>query len=300
MATVLQTATPRLGARRGAWADYLELSKPEVTSLILAAAAVGFYAGSPGALRWVALLHTLAGTLLLASGTAALNQFWERDLDARMHRTARRPLASGRMAPRRALLFGAVTILCGFAWLAAATNWLAAALGLLTSVTYLLFYTPLKRRSTLCTTVGAFPGAVPPLIGWAAAAGDLTVGAWILYAILFLWQFPHFMAIAWLYREDYGRAGIVMLPVVEPDGRSTAWQVLAASAALVPVSLALTAVGLAGPVYFAGALLLGIGFLYGGYRLARARTLLEARRLLHASVIYLPLLYGLLLIDFKN
>jgi heme o synthase len=185
----------------------------------------------------------------------------------------------------------------GGAYLALAANALAAGLAVFTCASYLLLYTPLKKRSTTCTTIGAIPGAMPPLIGWAAAAGELSLGAWILYAILFLWQFPHFMAIAWLYREDYGRAGIRMLPVVEPEGTGTARQVVGSSALLVPVTLLPVAAGLAGGWYLAGALLLGLGFLYFGLRLANRRTLPEARRLLHASVIYLPLLYAALLLD---
>ncbi len=284
-------------AGRSALADYVELSKPEVTSLILVATGVGFCAGTPGAFQALLLLHTLLGTLLVAAGTAALNQFAERETDALMRRTGQRPLPSGRMAPRRALAFGLAFAAAGIFYLAAFTNLLAAGLALGTCVSYLLLYTPLKRKSTACTTVGAFPGAVPPLIGWAAASGELGAGALVLFAILFLWQFPHFLAIAWMYREDYGRAGIFMLPVVEPDGFRTARQVVCCSLALVPVSLLPSFVGLAGRFYFAGAFLFGLSFLYFGVRLARRRSLVEARRLLHASVIYLPLLYGLLLLD---
>lgn len=284
-------------AARSALADYLELSKPEVTSLILVAAAVGYAVGAPRPLDPLGLFHAIFGTLLVAAGTGALNQFFERDLDSLMRRTGRRPLPAGRLAPARALAFGLGAAISGIAYLAAFANLLAASLAAATCASYLLLYTPLKRRSTICTTVGAFPGAAPPLIGWAAATGELSAGAWFLFAILFFWQFPHFLAIAWLYREDYGRAGIFMLPVVEPDGISTSRQTVFCTLALFPACAALTLAGMAGWIYFGGALLLNAGFLYCGLRLSRQRTLLEARRLLHASVIYLPLLYGLLLID---
>ncbi len=297
MKSALEAVKLNAAAGPGRLADYLELSKPEVTSLILAATAVGFCAGAPGAIRAALLLHTLLGTLLVAAGTAALNQYFEREADAIMHRTRQRPMPAGRMAPGWALAFGLGTGIGGVFYLAATTNRLAAALALATMASYLLLYTPLKRRTTACTTVGAFPGAAPPLIGWAAAAGELGPGAWILFAILFLWQFPHFLAIAWMYREDYGRAGFRVLPVVEPDGASTARLVLVCSLALVPVSLLPGLVGLAGPLYLAGAMLLSLAFFYCGVRLARSRTLIEARRLLQASVMYLPLLYGLLLLD---
>ncbi len=297
MKSALQAVKLNVAAGRGALADYLELSKPEVTSLILFATAVGFCVGAPRPFQPRLLLHTLLATLLVAAGTAALNQFAERDTDARMRRTGQRPLPAGRLSPARALAFGLAACVAGICYLAAAANFLAAALAVSTVAGYLLLYTPLKRKSTVCTTVGAFPGAVPPLIGWAASSGGLSAGAWVLFAILFLWQFPHFLAIAWMYREDYGRAGIFMLPVVEPDGSSTARRVVFCSLALIPVSLLPSLMGLAGGFYFAGALLLGLGFLYCGLRLARLRNIIEARRLLHASVIYLPLLYGLLLLN---
>lgn len=297
MKSALEAGKLNMAAQRGRLADYVELSKPEVTALILVATAVGFCGGARGVFQPALLFHTLLGTLLVAAGTAALNQFFERDADALMRRTQQRPVPAGRMAPAWALAFGLATGIAGVLYLAATTNLLAAGLALATMASYLLLYTPLKRKTTACTTIGAFPGAAPPLIGWAASAGELGLGAWILYAILFLWQFPHFLAIAWLYREDYGRAGFLMLPVVQPDGGSTARRVQLCSLALVPVSLLPSLVGLAGPFYFGGALLLGVAFFYCGVRLAQARTLIEARRLLQASVIYLPVLYALLLLD---
>jgi len=288
-------APPRLAAAVRL-SDYLELSKPEVTTLILIATGVSFCLAVPGPLPLLALFHTVFGTMLVAAGTAALNQYVERGTDALMKRTWRRPLPAGRLAPARALAYGSVMVAAGALYLAVTTNRLAAFLALLTFFTYLFFYTPLKTRSTLCTTVGAFPGAMPALIGWAAAAGALDGRAWILYAVLFLWQFPHFMAIAWLYREDYARAGIRMLPVVEPDGRSTARQIVAASAALVGVAALPYFWGLTADWYLPASLTIGAGFFYFGVRLVRRRTLVEARRLLHASIIYLPLLYALLLL----
>ena len=297
MRSILQMWKLDVAAERSRLADYLELSKPEVTSLILVATAVGFCAASSSQFRADLLAHTLLGTLLVAAGTAALNQFFERDADARMRRTDQRPLPAGRMAPGRALAFGVATGAAGIFYLATTTNRLAAGLALLTMLSYLLLYTPLKAKTPASTTVGAFPGAAPPLIGWAAATGELSLGAWVLYAILFLWQFPHFLAIAWMYREDYRRAGFLVLPVLEPNGVSTARRVVFCLLVLLPVSLLPSLVGMAGPLYLAGALLLGLTFFYFGLRLAQTRTLVEARRLLHASVAYLPLLYGLLLVD---
>ena len=219
MRSILQTWKLDVAAERSRLADYLELSKPEVTSLILVATAVGFCAASSGQFRAELLAHTLLGTLLVAAGTAALNQFFERDADARMRRTDQRPLPAGRMAPGRALAFGVATGATGVFYLATTTNRLAAGLALLTMLSYLLLYTPLKAKTPASTTVGAFPGAAPPLIGLGRPRrASWSLGAWVLYAILFLWQFPHFLAIAWMYREDYRRAGFLVLPVLEPNG----------------------------------------------------------------------------------
>jgi protoheme IX farnesyltransferase len=282
--------------------DYLDLTKPSVTWLILMSTGMGYFFGLHG--HWpltlvslIVLLHTLVGTGLLASGTATLNEWYEREADAKMKRTRQRPIPSGRISPRRAFLFGVALSVLGFAELAWGVNGLSALIGFATLATYLFLYTPLKQHSPHCTTVGAFPGAMPPLIGYAAASGTLTGEAWILFAILFLWQFPHFHSIAWMYRDDYARAGIRMLPVVEPDGQSTARQIVICSVALIPVSLVPAWLSMAGKVYFAGALALGVLFLYAGIRVAIDPTALRARRVLLASVIYLPLLYGLMLID---
>ena len=286
--------------------DYIELTKPRITWLILMSTGIGYYFGLPRAGGWWAfaagipllgLLHTILGTGLIASGTAALNQWYERDADLRMRRTSDRPIPSGRVTPRRALIFAVALSLAGFADLWLGVNLLAALLGLFTLLSYLFLYTPLKSRSWLSTTIGAFPGAMPPMIGFAAAHGSITSEAWVLFAILFLWQFPHFYSIAWMYREDYARAGIRMLPVVEPDGRSTARQIVLYGLALIPVSLAPSILGMSGRIYLVGALLLGLYFLYSGVRVALDRTILRARNVLLVSVIYLPLIYGLMLLD---
>ncbi|MBI2819301.1 MAG: protoheme IX farnesyltransferase [Acidobacteria bacterium] len=278
-------------------ADYIELTKPGVTSLILLSTAVGFYLGSEQGLQILRLIHTLVGTALVASGTATLNQYWERDADAKMWRTRNRPLPMGRLAPWKALGFGIGLSVVGSIYLWQQVNALSAGLAALTLLSYLFFYTPLKTRTPMCTLVGSFPGAIPPLIGWAAAHGSLTTTAWVLYGILFLWQFPHFYSIAWLYRDDYERAGIAMLPVVEPDCKSTARQIVMYATALLPVSLIPTWLGITGAIYLCGAFLLGMAYLYFAVRTAMAKNKLEARRLLQASVIYLPLVYGLMLID---
>ena len=281
--------------------DYISLTKPRITWLILMSAGVGYFFGLRGSplaqIHWWALLHTIMGTGLIASGTAALNQWYEREADAKMRRTSDRPLPAGRLNANRALAFGIALAVAGFAELAWFVNMLSGVLGVLTLLSYLFLYTPLKQRSWLSTTVGAFPGAMPPMIGFAAAAGTLTGPAWVLFAILFLWQFPHFYAIAWMYRDDYARAGIRMLPVVEPDGHSTARQIVLCASLLIPVSLAPGLVGMSGKIYLLGALALGGWFLYSGVRVATERSLLRARGVLLTSVFYLPLLYGLMLLD---
>lgn len=280
--------------------DYLELTKPRITWLILMSTGIGFIFGlatNSAAFAWLTLFHTLCGTALIASGTAALNQWFESGADALMQRTRQRPIPSGRVARTPALLFAVALSILGFAQLTLLVNVLTGALGLFTLVTYIGIYTPMKRRSPHATTLGAIPGAMPPLIGFAASADSLTWGAAALFAILFVWQFPHFYAIAWMYREDYGRAGIRMLPVVEPDGQSTARRILAFLVLLIPVSLTPTLLGMTGSLYFAGALLLGGYFLKAGIQVFRDRSLPGARAVLLASVLYLPALYGLMLLD---
>ncbi|MBL8292959.1 MAG: protoheme IX farnesyltransferase [Bryobacterales bacterium] len=276
---------------------FLELTKPRITWLILMSTGIGYYFGLRGGLDIWSLLHTLIGTGLIASGTAALNQWYEFDADARMNRTKLRPIPSGKVTRPQAFWFAMVLSVVGLAELTFRVNPLTGFLGLFTMASYLLLYTPLKRRSRHSTTVGAIPGAMPPLIGFAAASGVLTAEAWVLFAILFIWQFPHFYSIAWMYREDYGRAGIRMLPVEEPDGISTARQILAFLILLIPVSLIPTALGMTGKLYLVGATLAGLYFLRAGTRVFRDKSLVHARGVLLASVIYLPVLYGLLLID---
>jgi protoheme IX farnesyltransferase len=278
------------------WA-YVVLTKPDVTFLVVITTVAGFYLGSRGPLDWPLLLQTLFGTTFVAAGTAALNQYVERDMDAVMRRTAARPLPVGLLQPAEALRFGVAMIVIGAAWLFLAVNALAAILALATTVLYLGLYTPLKTRTTLATLVGAFPGALPPLIGWAAARGSLSLGAWILFAILFFWQFPHFFAIAWMYREDYARAGIKMLPVVDRSGDSTFAQIVAMSAILVPVSLLPSVVGMAGITYFFGALVLGVLLLQVSLWSANQRTNTRAKWLMHATIVHIPILLGLMIFD---
>ena len=276
---------------------YIELTKPRITWLILMSTAVGYYFGHQGEWSIWAILHTIVGTGLIASGTAALNQWYERDADFYMKRTQARPLPSGRLQPLNALLFGIGVAVVGALELGLGVNWLSSGLGVLTLGMYLFVYTPLKQKTWWSTTVGAFPGAMPPLIGYAAASGRLTPEAWALYAILFLWQFPHFYAIAWMYREDYSRAGIRMLPVVEPDGQSTARQIVLFSVLLIPISLMPKWLGMTGNIYYIGAITIGLLFLYAGVQVSFNRTRMQARRVLLASVVYLPVLYGLMVLD---
>jgi heme o synthase len=292
---------PQAGGEKARWigraADYWTLTKPEVNLLVLFSTLAGFllaWKGPMTAAAGVMLFHTLLGTFLVASGTATLNQWMERDADARMRRTARRPLPTGRLSARAGLWFGTLLAVAGGLELGLGANLLASFLALLTLASYLLAYTPLKRKTPLCTLVGAFPGAMPPLIGWAAAQGRLTPEAWALYALLFFWQFPHFLGIAWLYREDYERAGLRMLPAGDRGARAMAWQVVAASFALLLVSLAPGYFVPLGPIYFAGAVLAGLIFLFFGAWTAFVRSKPVARRLVLASVFYLPLVLGLI------
>lgn len=278
------------------WA-YVALTKPDVTFLVVITTVAGFYLGSRGRLDWLLLINTLCGTMLVAGGTAALNQYVERDMDAVMRRTASRPLPSGQLQPREVLFFGAGAILIGGLWLALGVNGLSALIALGTCLLYLGAYTPLKKRTPLATAVGAFPGALPPLIGWAAATGSLSQGAWVLFAILFFWQFPHFMSIAWMYREDYARAGIKMLPTIDPKGDATFAQIIWTSAVLVPASLLPSVVGMAGIRYFFGALVLGMILLQAGLWANRTRTNIRAKWLMHATVAHIPLLLGWMIFD---
>lgn len=286
------------GVGRG-WraADFLALTKPRVVLMVLFTTLVGFYLGSPGTLDIALLLKTLLGTALAAGGTIALNQYLEREVDARMGRTRLRPLPDGRLRPAEALTFGVTITATGLLYLTLAVNALA---GLVTAVvvgSYVFVYTPLKRKTPLCSVVGAIPGALPPVTGWAAARGELGLGAWVLFAILFLWQLPHSLAIASLYRDDYARGGIRVLPVVDPEGGSTRRQIMSNCLALLAVGLLPSLIGLAGSIYFFAALVLGVGFLGCGILLALFPSTAAARRLLLASLVYLPVLLVLMALD---
>jgi heme o synthase len=278
-------------------ADYVALTKPRVIALVLVTTAVGFYLGSAGRPPLLALAWTLVGTALAAGGTLALNQYMERDVDARMARTRRRPLPDGRIRPFEALMLGIALLAGGLLSLVIAGLPLAALVIAGIAVVYLLVYTPLKPVTSLCSLVGAVPGALPPVAGWAAAQGTLGVEACILFAIMFLWQVPHSLAIARLYRDDYASAGVRVLPVVDRDGRTTGTQAVSNCLALLPVALLPTLVGLAGGLYFVVALILGLGFLWSAVGLARGGSTADARRLLVASLVYLPVLLGVMALD---
>ena len=283
--------------RRQVAQDLCVLTKPRVVLMVLVTTMVGFDLGSRGALDYVRLLHLLLGVALAAGGTLALNQYLERDVDARMLRTRTRPLPGGRLQPLEALGFGALVTGAGLGYLALAVGGLAALVTAATAVLYLCAYTPLKLRTPFCMIVGAVPGALPPVTGWVAARGDLTSGAWILFSILFLWQLPHTLAIARLYRDDYARAGVRVLPVVDPVGASTERQIVIGCLALLAVGLLPTVSGLAGGTYFVGALVLGLAFLACGTAQAVAPSPAAARRVLFASLLYLPALLVLLALD---
>jgi protoheme IX farnesyltransferase len=283
--------------RRQVASDLVALTKPRVVAMVLVTALVGYDVGLTGSADYLRLVHLLIGTLLAAGGTLALNQYWERDVDARMDRTRARPLPAGRLQPLEALLFGIALTMLGTAYLAALVGALVTLVTAATAILYLFTYTPLKQRSPLCTLVGAVPGALPPVAGWVAARGDVTLGAWVLFGVLFLWQLPHTLSIARLYREDYARAGVRVLPVIDPDGASTERQIVLACLALLTVSLLPTVIGWSGPIYLAGALALGVAFTAVGIAQALAPSARAARRVLLASLIYLPLLLGLLAFD---
>jgi protoheme IX farnesyltransferase len=271
--------------------DFITLAKPRLNFLVVASSLAGYLMAGGDSADAMRLMLTLAGTALVASGASAFNQVIERGPDSLMTRTRLRPVPDGRLQPGESLLFATVTSAGGLLILGAGVNLLSASVACATLLTYALIYTPLKRHTSFATVVGAIPGALPPVIGWAAATGSLSAGAWVLFGIVFLWQLPHFLAIAWIYREDYARAGFPMLPVVEPDGRSTGRQALLYCAALLPVSLAPTLTGMTGPGYFAAALVLSLLFLGLTMKFARTRTISDARRLFFGSIIYLPILW---------
>ena len=278
--------------------DFYELTKPRMNFLVLVTSAVGFYMGTRGAVSdWPLLLHALLGTAMAAAGASVLNQYVERDHDAHMRRTAGRPLPAGRIAPLEALVFGVALSAGGVLYLAALVNALTAILGVVTIASYVFVYTPLKRRTSLCTVVGAVPGAIPPMMGWAAATGTLSAEAWALFGILFFWQMPHFLAIAILYKDDYAAGGFKMLPVVDEGLVVTGRQMVLYAVALVPVSLMPVGLRAAGPAYLLAAMLLGVGFLGCSVACAVCKERADARRLFLASIIYLPLLLAAMMLD---
>jgi protoheme IX farnesyltransferase len=294
---VVRDGAVALAAARRRFVDFLSLAKPRVVLMVALTTLVGYYLGASADVDYPRLVHLLVGTALAAGGTLALNQFIERDVDARMLRTRARPLPDGRLQPGEAATFGGLVTLGGLAYLLVTTGPAATAITAATSALYLGVYTPLKRVSPLCTVLGAVPGALPPVAGWVAARGELGVGAGVLFAILFLWQLPHTLAIARLYREDYARAGIRVLPVVDPDGGSTERQIVTGCLALHAAGLLPTLVGLTGGVYFFGALLLGALFLVVGTAQALRPSAPAARRVVIASIIYLPILLALMALD---
>jgi heme o synthase len=286
-----------LATEKTRFAVFSELVKMRLTSLVLLTTAVGFYIGVRSPMNWALLFHTLLGTAFVASGAAALNQLIERDHDAKMRRTEDRPLPSGRLQPETVLLFGGIISSVGLGYLALNVNLLTSILGIITLLSYLFIYTPLKRVTSLNTVIGAIPGALPPLMGWTAARGEINTEGWSLFAILFFWQLPHFLAIAWMYRDDYARGGFVMLPVIDPDGIRTGNQAVSHTLGLLSVSLFPMLLGLAGWYYCAGAIFLGGLFLWAAIRFSRRLTVTHARQLFFASIIYLPLLLGLMVFD---
>ena len=277
--------------------DFLALTKPRLNLLVLMTTLGGLYLAAPQGVSVLLLAHTLVGTALVAGGAAALNQVWERDTDALMRRTSRRPLPGGRLGLNEGAWFGVALSGVGLVDLALKVNLLSAAVAAATLISYVLVYTPLKTRTSLSTLVGAIPGALPPMIGWSAATGTITLPAVVLFGIVFFWQMPHFLAIAWLYRDDYARAGIPLLPVLEPDGRRTGQQALLYAAVLWPVSVMPVLVGLGGSMYAAVATVLGLGFIALTFAFARERSVATARRLFLFSIGYLPLLWIALVID---
>ena len=286
-------------SRYAAVADYWALTKPEINFLIAVATFTGFYLGQATHSQrfpFVRLIHTLLGTLLVASGTGTLNQYIERSFDAQMRRTARRPLVAGKLTPRAVLSFGIALSWVGSAYLAITVNALASLLAIVTLASYLFLFTPLKRKTALSILVGAFPGAMPPLIGWAAAAGKLSLGAWILYAIIFLWQFPHFMAIAWMYREDYDRAGYIVLPLGRARGRFVTLQTMLPLLALLPLSLLAISADHRSIFHYA-VFILSLGFFFCAAQFVLRKSRTTARNLLMASIFYLPLLFLTLVVS---
>jgi protoheme IX farnesyltransferase len=292
--STLPTTESTLLHRAGA---YIALTKPDVSLLVVMTTAAGFYMGVRGPVDWLKLVHTVFATMLIAGGTAALNHYIERESDRQMRRTASRPLPSGLLQPGQALAFGVALAIAGAADLWLVGGWMASLLGVVTCLSYLLAYTPLKKRTVWATFIGAFPGAIPPMIGWAAASGRVETGAWLLFLILFFWQFPHFHAISWMYREDYARAGIQMLPVVDRDGERTFRQIIITAAMLVGASVLPSVLGLAGVLYFFGALVVSTALVQVCLWAASEKTNARAKWLMHATILHIPVLLGLMVYD---
>jgi protoheme IX farnesyltransferase len=293
----IETLVQAMPAEKSWPAVYADLFKLRLTLLVLLTTLVGFYVGERGPTNYLLMLHTILGTALVASGASALNQFWERDYDARMRRTQDRPLPSGRLQPRFVFVLGTALSVLGLGYLAVAVNPLTSTIAACSLIAYLFVYTPLKRVTWLNTAIGAIPGGLPPLIGWAAARGQLSGAGWTLFGILALWQVPHFMAIAWIYRDEYARAGFKMLPVIDPLGRRTGHQAVAHTLGLLPLSLCPFVLKLTGPIYFVGALALGLVFIWFAAQFSRSLTLSRARRLFYFSILYLPLLLAVMVLD---
>lgn len=280
-------------------ASYVELTKPRIALMLVMTSAAGFYLGAAKGFDATLFVNAMVGIALLAFGVATLNQVWERKTDLLMDRTAKRPLPAQKISFGEALTFGVLLCVVAEIYLAFLVNNLTAILGLVVIIGYVLLYTPLKTRTSASTAIGAIPGAIPPLIGWAASANEISLGAWSLFTILFLWQFPHFLAIAWMYREQYAKAGILMLPVIEPEGKITARQIVIFAILLLPFSLAPYFIGFAGLIYLIGATILGLWFLAASIKAARAKSVEQARKLLLVSVIYLPLIFALMVLNNK-
>lgn len=278
-------------------ADYIELTKPRLVLMILITTAAGFYLGSPNIVNWMQFLHTLIGAGLTAAGVLGLNQYLERDIDAKMARTQNRPIPAGRMCQMKALLFSAFLTSSGMMYLTVLVNAISGFVISLIVVSYLFIYTPLKRKTSLCTLIGAVPGALPPVVGWVAAQGKLTGPAWVLFAILFLWQIPHSLAIAYIYRDDYAKAGLKLLPVIHPDGASTRRQIVFNCLALLGIGLLPVFFSIAGELYFIAALFIGGIFLLSSIYLQKSRSIKAARYVLYASLLYLPCLFIAMTID---
>ena len=293
----MSTARATALAQPSKLSAYIALTKPDVSFLVLMTTGAGFYMGVRGRVDWLHMLHVVFGTMMIAAGTAALNHYLERDSDRYMRRTASRPLPTGQLTPAEALRFGLLLCVAGAVDLAIVGGFLPCLLGVFTSLSYLLAYTPLKTRTVWATFIGAIPGAIPPMIGWTAATGKLDAPAWLLFAILFFWQFPHFHAISWMYREDYARAGILMLPVVDKDGTRTFRQIILYAASLVAVSLLPAIMGFAGVLYFFGALVSCTALVQVCLWAATSKSNTRAKWLMHATVLHIPILLGLMMYD---